>query len=78
VLARAFRTDAIPFTVTWSGTGGNADVTRSYTAFSQLAEEAGLSRVYGGIHFLFELTASHESCKKVADYLFDNYARRAR
>jgi membrane-associated phospholipid phosphatase len=74
-LARTFRTDAIPFTVTWTGTGGVANETRSYASFSQLAEEAGLSRVYGGIHFLFELTESHESCKKVADYLFENYMR---
>lgn len=75
-LARIFRTDAIPFTVTWAGTPGNPNVTRSYAAFSQLAEEAGLSRLYGGIHFRFELTASHESCANVADYLFANYMRR--
>jgi hypothetical protein len=77
-LARTFGTDAIPFTVTWTwtGTGGNPDVTRSYSSFSQLAEEAALSRVYGGIHFAFELNASFESCAKVADYLFDNYMQR--
>src|SRR5690606_40999145 len=75
-LARTFGTDAIPFTVTWTGTTGNPDVTRSYSSFSQLAEEAALSRVYGGIHFAFELNASFESCMKVADYLFDNYMQR--
>jgi hypothetical protein len=68
----------MPFTVTWAGTAGNPDVTRSYTAFSQLAEEAALSRVYGGIHFAFELNASYESCTNVADYLFDNYMQRKR
>jgi hypothetical protein len=77
-LARILRTDTMPFTVTWAGTGGNPDVTRSYTAFSQLAEEAALSRVYGGIHFAFELNASYESCTNVADYLFDNYMQRKR
>lgn len=75
-LARIFRTDSIPFSVTWKGAGGNPDVTRSYSSFSQLAQEAALSRVYGGIHFAFELTASYESCTKVADYLFDNYMQR--
>ena len=50
-------------------------MTRSYAAFSQLAEEGGRARVYAGIHFMFELTASHESCKKVADYLADHYMR---
>jgi hypothetical protein len=75
-LARLFKTDAVPFNVTWTGTGGNANVTRSYTSFSQLAQEAGLARVYGGIHFMFEIDASNEACTKVADYLADKYMRR--
>lgn len=75
-LARVFRNDAIPFNVTWTGTAGNPDVTRAYSSFSQLAREAALSRVYGGIHFAFELNASFESCTKVADYLFENYMQR--
>lgn len=74
-LARVLGTDAIPFTVTWTGTGGNPNVTRSYAAFSKLADEGGRARVYGGIHFTFELTASHESCKRVADYVSDHYMR---
>jgi hypothetical protein len=76
VLARFFHTDALPFTLTWEGTGGNANVTRSYGSFSQLAEEGAISRVYGGVHFLFELDASHESCTNVADYVVDRYMRR--
>lgn len=75
-LARVLHADAIPFTVSWTGTGGNANVTRSYAAFSDLAVEGGLARVYAGIHFPFELTASHKSCRKVADYIVDHYARR--
>jgi hypothetical protein len=75
-LARVFRTDAVPFNLTWTGTGGNANVARSYGSFSQLAEESGLARVYGGIHFMFEIDASNEACSKVADFLVDNYARR--
>jgi hypothetical protein len=77
-LARMFRTDAVPFKFTWTGTGGNANVTRSYGSFSQLAEEAGLARVYGGIHFVFELDAANEACTKVANFLADNYMRRIR
>jgi hypothetical protein len=73
-LARAFGTDNASFSVTWIGTGGNANVTRQYGSFSQLAEQQARSRVYGGIHFNFELTASQESCTKVADYVVDNYA----
>jgi hypothetical protein len=74
-LARAFTTDAMPFSVTWVGSAGNADVTRSYTAFSALALEQARSRVYGGIHFDFELEASQESCTQVADYVFDHFMR---
>jgi hypothetical protein len=75
-LARVLHTDAIPFSVSWTGTGGNANVTRSYAAFSDLALEGGIARVYAGIHFPFELAASHKSCRKVADYIVDHYARR--
>lgn len=75
-LTRIFKTDAVPFTMTWTGTGGNANVTRSYGGFSQLAEEAGLSRVYGGIHFVFELDASNEACTKVANFIADNHMQR--
>jgi len=72
-LVRAFDSDAMPFTVTWIGTPGNPDVTRSYGSFSQLADEQARSRVYGGIHFTFEVNASGESCVQVADYVADNY-----
>jgi hypothetical protein len=44
--------------------------------FSELADQQARSRVFGGIHFNFELTAAEESCVKVADYVADNYARR--
>lgn len=75
-LARALGDDQTPFDVTWTWTGAEgagSDVTKSFAAFSQLADEAGMSRVHGGIHFEFELHASHVSCTKVADYVYDNY-----
>ena len=74
-LARAFGTDRVNFTVTWIGSAGNANVSRAYSSFWQLAEDQGRSRVYAGIHFTFELTASQESCSQVADYVFDHYMR---
>jgi hypothetical protein len=74
-LARAFGRDNVSYSVTWIGTGGNANVTRQYGNFSELAAQQARSRVYGGIHFNFELTTSQESCVKVADYVVDNYAR---
>lgn len=72
-LARAFGRDDVSFSVTWIGTSGNPNVTRHYGSFSELAQQQARSRVYGGIHFNFELTASQESCVKVADYVVDNY-----
>jgi hypothetical protein len=77
-LARTLASDQIPFNVTWTWTGAagaGTDVTRPYGAFSQLADEAGMSRVYGGIHFEFEIHASTAACTKVADYIFDNFMR---
>jgi hypothetical protein len=77
-LARVLGNDQIPFNVTWTWTGAagaGADVTRPYGAFSQLSDEAGMSRVYGGIHFEFEIHASAASCLKVADYVVDNYLK---
>jgi hypothetical protein len=38
-----------------------------------MAEAQGRSRVFGGIHFTFEIEASQERCPKVADYAFENY-----
>jgi len=72
-LARAFARDDVPFSVTWIGTAGNADVTRQYSSFSELAAQQARSRVYGGIHFDFELKASEKSCTKVADWVADHY-----
>ncbi len=48
ILAGFFGTDGIPFTTTSDGLPG---VTRSYPGFSAAADEAGISRIYGGIHY---------------------------
>jgi len=48
VLAQFFGTDAIPITVEADGLPG---VTRSYPGFGAAADESGISRIYGGIHF---------------------------
>jgi hypothetical protein len=41
-------------------------VTRSYTSFRQVAEEAGMSRVYGGIHFLRAVRDGWQLGRRVA------------
>ena len=68
VLRRFFGTDLFGFQVFWEGTPG---WTRSYTSFSQLADEHARSRIYGGIHFLFDTEASQAVCTELADYVFD-------
>jgi hypothetical protein len=79
VLARALGSDQIPFSLTWTWTGAagaGTDVTRQFPTLSQLADDAGMSRVHGGIHFEFELHASAVSCTKVADYVYSSYMQR--
>jgi membrane-associated phospholipid phosphatase len=51
VLAAYFGTDAVPFT---SGSDGLPGVVRSFAGFRAAAEEAGMSRIYGGIHWQFD------------------------
>ncbi len=49
VLAAFFGSDNIPFTTVSEDVPG---VSRSYASFSEAAAEAGMSRIYGGIHFM--------------------------
>jgi hypothetical protein len=77
-IAKVLGNDEIPFSVTWTWTGAagaGSDVTLQFSTLSQLAEEAGMSRVYGGIHFEFEIHAAAASCTRVADYVFNNYIK---
>lgn len=45
---------------------------RSFTSFEDAAEEAGLSRIYGGIHFNFDNTAGSSSGRLVGQWVVDN------
>ncbi len=74
-LALLFGRDNIPFSVTWTGTGGAADITRPYNGFRELGDEQMLSRVYGGIHYMFDQLSSMGVCTDLADYAVDNYLR---
>ncbi len=74
VLARAFAQDDAAFSVTWSATDGPG-WTRQYASFSELGDEQARSRIYAGIHFQFDTTASFGVCPRVADYAIDNHLR---
>ncbi len=74
LFTRLFGRDDIPFSATWTGVA-QPDVTRSYNGFRQLADEQARSRIYAGIHFTFDHTASFGACTAVANYAFNNYLR---
>ncbi len=46
-------------------------VVRSWTSFSQAAEEAGMSRIYGGIHWQFDNVEGLAAGRAIADQVFD-------
>ncbi|MEJ7638002.1 MAG: vanadium-dependent haloperoxidase, partial [Singulisphaera sp.] len=64
VLGLSFGTDAVAFTL--DGVGGP----RSFLGFAQAAEEAGRSRVFGGIHFEFDNQAGLASGRAIGRHAF--------
>jgi hypothetical protein len=77
LLGRLFGHDDIPVTITWTGTGSSGQtVSRSYSGFPQIADEAAISRVYAGVNFGFDAPASYSVCTPLADYAIENYMRR--
>jgi hypothetical protein len=70
VLVSFFRNDHFELSVTSEVLAG---VDRSFTSFSAAAEEATLSRIFAGVHFLFDLTAGQRLGNDVADFVVDNF-----
>lgn len=62
VLAEFFGTDEVKFSTTSETLPG---VTRSFARFSDAAKEAGMSRIYGGIHWSFDNTDGLDSGGKI-------------
>jgi hypothetical protein len=69
VLISFFERDHFDFNVTSEVLPG---VERSFTSISAAAEEATLSRIFGGQHFRFDLSAGQRLGRDVADFVFDN------
>ncbi len=65
----SFYGDNYKFSTTGPGLPG---VTRSFTSFNQAADEAGMSRIYGGIHFMSDNTAGLAAGKQVGEYITTN------
>jgi hypothetical protein len=80
-LRNFFGTDHIPFTFVsdeFNGTTvdnqGNVRplLPRSFASLSQAEEENGQSRIYLGIHWVFDKTEGITQGRRVADYVFKN------
>lgn len=86
-LRRFYGTDRIRFTfvsdefngVTRANNGNVRPlIPRSFSSLSQAEEENGQSRIYLGIHWLFDKTAGIAQGRSVADYVFENTFRPVR
>jgi hypothetical protein len=67
LLALFFGGDSHAFSTTSDGLPG---VTRQFSSFSQAGEEAGQSRVYGGIHWQYDNTVGLSSGRALAEHVF--------
>ena len=70
VLTRFFETDAIAITVRSDSLPG---VTRHFESLAACADEIGMSRIYGGIHFQFSNRDGKASGLKIAEAICSNY-----
>lgn len=77
-LNNVFGTDNKSFTATWytGGTSPTVVYSEPYDSFWAMGHDTGSSRIWGGIHYRFEITASENACTQVANYIFDNYMQR--
>jgi membrane-associated phospholipid phosphatase len=62
--------DRVKFTTTSSSLPG---VQRTYRSFQAAAQEAGMSRIYGGIHFMSANRAGLQSGRAIANTILQNF-----
>jgi hypothetical protein len=76
ILEMFFGTDTVAFTSTsHSPSLNSSNNTRSFTSFEAAAAEAGMSRIYGGIHFSFDNTEGRQIGSDVAGTVFNSVLR---
>jgi hypothetical protein len=73
VLTSFFKRDHFDFNLTSEVLPG---VERSFSRISAAAEEATLSRIFGGVHFRFDLTTGQRLGHEVAEFVVDNFLTR--
>lgn len=69
ILARFYGTPELLFT---ARSDTLPEATRRFTSVEECADEIGLSRIYGGIHFDFSNEDGKACGAKIADFVFDN------
>ena len=75
LLGEFFGTDAVSFSDTSEAAAGGATITRSFDGFWEAAEEAGASRVYGGIHWQFDNQAGLTAGRNLGGYIAETALR---
>jgi hypothetical protein len=78
MLANVLGSDSQKFAATWYRADGSVVWTEPYTSLWKLGDDEANSRIWGGIHFRFDIDGSQVSCTQVADYLYENRMRRTR
>ena len=73
MLANVLGDDAQTFTATWYTAANTVAWAEPYTSLWQLGDDEANSRIWGGIHYRFDIDESQVSCTQVADYLYGNY-----
>ncbi len=70
ILALFYERDDVQFQINF---GGSPNQIRNYRSFSALTNEVARSRVYGGVHFPFDIDAGQSVGRSVGNYVFLNY-----
>ena len=70
ILALFYERDDVQFQINF---GGTPNTIRNYRNFSALTNEVARSRVYGGVHFPFDIAAGQSVGRSVGNYVFLNY-----
>ena len=70
-----FETDHLTFSVNTTNTGPTQQDTRTYTRFSDAAQDVVDARIYEGIHFRFADEVGRKQGREVAQFAFKNYLR---
>ena len=72
MLAAYFGTDEVAFSTISDAMQG---FSRSFHSFSEAAAEAGISRIFGGIHFMSANQQGLASGARLATYVSDNFLK---